>query len=204
MTLMWNKQSVHPIFFANPAEFREWLEKHHQEADDCWVGYYKKGTGRPSMTWPESVDEALCLGWIDGIRKGIDAYSYTIRFTSRKPSSIWSAVNIQRVAELEAEGRMRPEGMRAFEQRKAEKSAIYSHEQKNDVQLSDSEEEQFRANEKAWRFFQSMPASYRKAAIWLIVSAKREETRRKRLAELIEDSANERKIKSQTWSKKPE
>ncbi|WP_409344520.1 YdeI/OmpD-associated family protein [Paenibacillus sp. MBLB4367] len=189
------KEPAQPAFFAAPSDFGAWLEEHHDKSKELWVGYYKVGSGKPSMTWPESVDEALCCGWIDGLRKGIDDISYMIRFTPRKPGSIWSDVNVARVTELTALGRMRPAGLNAFEKRKANKSGIYAYEQKQEAKLSDAQEAEFRANKQAWDFFQSQAASYRKTAIWLIVSAKKEETRRSRLAELIEDSANGRKIK---------
>jgi uncharacterized protein YdeI (YjbR/CyaY-like superfamily) len=178
-----------PIFFANPAEFRAWLEAHHEDARELWVGFYKKDSGRPSITWPESVDEALCVGWIDGIRKTIDATSYKIRFTPRKSTSTWSAVNIARVAELTREKRMRPAGLAAFEQRKEAKSAIYAYEQRQNAAFDPAEEQQFRANAKAWRFFETQPPGYRTTATWWVISAKRPETRQKRLATLIADSA---------------
>ncbi len=186
------------IFFATPEALRSWLEEHHATSNELWVGYYKKGSGRPSITWPESVDEALCFGWIDGVRKSIDDISYTIRFTPRKPRSIWSAVNIGRVAELIRLGRMHPAGQKAFEARSEEKSAIYSYEQKDAAKLEDADEQVFRANEAAWSFFQSQAAWYQRAAIWWVVSAKKEETRRKRLATLIEDSAQGRTVRQLT------
>lgn len=192
------KESPQPTFFATPAEFRAWLEEHHQTARELLVGYYKKGSGRPSITWPESVDQALCFGWIDGIRKRIDDVSYTIRFTPRKQRSNWSAVNIARVQELTELGLMRPAGLKAFEERLEEKSGIYSYEQRDTAQLTAEYEQQFRANQQAWDFFQSRAGSYRKAAIWWVVSAKKEETRLKRLATLIEDSAQGRTIASMT------
>jgi uncharacterized protein YdeI (YjbR/CyaY-like superfamily) len=181
-------------FFDSPAAFRAWLDEHHETAKELWVGFYKKSSGRPSITWPESVDEALCFGWIDGIRKSVDDTSYTIRFTPRKPRSNWSAVNIARVADLTRLGRMRPAGRTAFEQRVAEKPGVYSYEQRHTVQLDDALEQPFRANQPAWDFFQAQPAGYRQMAIWWVVSAKREATRLKRLATLIEDSAQGRRI----------
>jgi uncharacterized protein YdeI (YjbR/CyaY-like superfamily) len=181
-------------FFDSPAAFRAWLDEHHATAKELWVGFYKKSSGRPSITWPESVDEALCFGWIDGIRKSIDDISYIIRFTPRKPRSNWSAVNIARVAELTRLGRMRPAGQKAFEQRTEEKSGVYSYEQRHAAQLDEAYEQQFRANPAAWDFFQAQPAGYRRTAIWWVVSAKKEATRLKRLATLIEDSAQGRSI----------
>src|SRR5918997_864840 len=164
-------------FFATPAEFRAWLDAHHNQSTELWVGFHKKGSGLPSMTWPEAVDEALCFGWIDGVRKSIDETSYAIRFTPRKTRSTWSAVNIRRVQELVAQGRMRPAGLRAFAARTEGRSGIYSYEQRDAVQLGDDDERQFRSNPAAWDFFQAQPPSYRKAAIWWVASAKKEETR---------------------------
>ena len=178
-----------PVFFATPADFRAWLEKHHETERELLVGFYKKGSGRPSITWPESVDEALCFGWIDGVRKSRDEDSYTIRFTPRKPGSNWSAVNVGRVEELTRLGRMRPAGLAAFEKRSEAKTGIYAYEQKEGAALEKAEEKQLRADKAAWEFFQSQPAWYRRTAIWRVVSAKKEETRRKRLAKLIEESA---------------
>jgi uncharacterized protein YdeI (YjbR/CyaY-like superfamily) len=182
-------------FFVNPAEFQKWLERNHQKAQEVWVGFYKRETGRPSITWPESVDEALCVGWIDGICKRIDDESYTIRFTPRKAQSIWSAVNIARVAELTREGRLQPTGVAAFERRSAGRSAIYSYEQREAATFDQAAERQFRANPKAWEFFQAQPPWYRRTATYKVVSAKREETRQKRLAALIADSAGGRRIR---------
>lgn len=198
------KSPLTPTFFATPADFRAWLEAHHAESQELWVGYYKKGSGRPSLTWPESVDEALCFGWIDGIRKSIDGVSYAIRFTPRKTSSTWSAINIKRVEELTALGLMRPAGQAAFEKRAEEKSGIYAYEQRQVAELSQAQAAQFRANPTAWEFFQSQAPSYRKTAVWWVVSAKKEETRQKRLAALIADSAQGRTIPPLTRPTKPE
>lgn len=181
-------------FFATPAEFRAWLKKHHSSTSELWVGFYKKGSGRPSITWPEAVDEALCVGWIDGIRKSIDEESYRIRFTPRKPRSTWSAVNLARVEVLTREGRMRPAGLEAFAKRKEAKTGIYAYEQRKAAELDEVSEQRFRSDPEAWEYFQSRPPGYRKTAIWWVVSAKREETRRKRLEQLIEDSRNQRPI----------
>jgi uncharacterized protein YdeI (YjbR/CyaY-like superfamily) len=191
-----------PTFFATPADLRDWFNQHHESETELLVGFYKKDSGKPSITWPESVDEALCVGWIDGIRRGLDDESYTIRFTPRKPRSIWSAVNIARVEALTNEGRMKAAGLKAFERRRENKSGIYSHEQRDQIELSEAETKAFQANEKAWDFFESQPGSYRKAVFWWIVSAKKEETRAKRLASLIDDSANGRRIKQFTYVKK--
>jgi uncharacterized protein YdeI (YjbR/CyaY-like superfamily) len=181
---------MNPTFFETPAAFRAWLEEHHEHTSELWVAFYKVGSGRPSITWPEAVDEALCFGWIDGIRKSVDASSYAIRFTPRKPRSTWSTVNINRVADLTRLGLMRPAGIAAFEARVEANSGIYAYEQRQTVALEDEYEQQFRANQAAWEFFQHQPAGYRRTAIWWVVSAKREETRRKRLATLIDDSAH--------------
>ena len=185
------------IFFASPNAFRAWLEQNHHNETELHVGYYKKGTGKPSMTWQESVDQALCFGWIDGVRRSIDEESYKIRFTPRKTTSTWSSVNIKRVGELTEQGLMHPAGLKAFEQRKGERSGIYAYEQPDEVaKLSDADEQQFRANEKAWEWFQKQAAWYKRGATWWVVSAKQEKTRVKRLATLIEDSENERTIAS--------
>ncbi len=184
-----------PSFFATPADLRTWFEKHHETEIELLVGFYKKDSGKPSITWPESVDEALCVGWIDGIRKSLDEDSYTIRFTPRKPTSIWSAVNIARVEALTQEGRMQTAGLKAFKRRRENKSGIYSHEQRDQIELSEAETATFQANPSAWDYFQLRPASYRKAALWWVVSAKKDETRARRFATLIEDSANGRMIK---------
>lgn len=176
-----------PTFFANQSELRKWFEKNHDKEQELWVGYYKTGSGEPSITWPQSVDEALCFGWIDGIRKSLDQNSYVIRFTPRKPKSIWSAINIEKVEELTKLGLMHPAGIEAFNKRKEEKSRIYSFEQEN-IQLDKKYEKQLKQNKKAWQFFQSQPPSYQKPAMWWVMSAKQETTRQKRLDELIKDS----------------
>jgi len=188
-------------FFKTPADFRKWLEKHHDAARELWVGYYKKDSGKRSITWPESVDEALCFGWIDGIRKSIDGESYMTRFTPRRARSVWSAVNIKRVEELAREGRMRPAGERAFAARTENRSGIYAYEQRQ-TELVEPYGEKLRGNRAAWKFFDAQAASYRKAATWWVLSAKREETRLKRLATLIEDSAAGRTLKQFTRAKK--
>lgn len=189
---------MRPIFFPTPADLQAWFQQNHETESELLVGYYKKDSGKPSVTWPESVDEALCVGWIDGIRNKLEADSYTIRFTPRKPNSIWSAVNIARVEALTQEGRMQPAGLKVFAQRRENKSSIYSYEQRDQIEFNDDEQAAFRANPAAWDFFQSQPASYRKAVMWWIASAKKAETRAKRLATLIEDSANGRTIKAFT------
>lgn len=183
-----------PTFFKTPSDFREWFEKHHESSKELLVGFYKKGSGRPSITWPESVDEALCFGWIDGVRRRIDDVSYTIRFTPRRTTSIWSAVNIKRAQELIDQGLMKPAGIAAFQVRKENKSGIYSYEQRTE-KLPEPYASVFKKNKAAWIFFQAQPPWYRKTVGWWIVSAKKEETRLKRLAKLIEESANERTLR---------
>jgi uncharacterized protein YdeI (YjbR/CyaY-like superfamily) len=186
--------SARLLFFATPEDFRKWLGKNHATASELWVGFYKKSSGRQSITWPESVDEALCFGWIDGLRKSIDANSYEIRFTPRKPRSNWSAVNILRIQELAREGRMHPAGIRAFTQRAPERSGVYAYENRKSAVLSKAAEKQFRSNRPAWEFFQKQPASYRQTAIWWVVSAKRTETQKRRLETLIADSKAARRV----------
>jgi uncharacterized protein YdeI (YjbR/CyaY-like superfamily) len=180
-------------FFRTPAGLRGWFAKHHATKTELWVGFYKVGSGKPSVTWPESVDEALCCGWIDGIRKAIDAKSYKIRFTPRKKASIWSAVNIRRVKALTAEKRMLPPGLAAFETRRENKSGIYSYEQRR-AELDEPYLGRFKRNKSAFEFFMAQPPGYRKVVIWWIVSAKTEETRLKRLATLIEVSARRQRV----------
>jgi uncharacterized protein YdeI (YjbR/CyaY-like superfamily) len=190
--------ATEPIFFATPDEFRAWLEEHHDSAREVFVGYYKTSSSRPSITWPQSVDQALCFGWIDGMRKRIDDERYMIRFTPRKPSSTWSAVNVERIKELTELGLMRPEGLNAFQARVEGKTGVYAYERRDAAALDEAEEREFSANPQAWAFFQARPPSYRTAAIWWVVSAKKPETRRKRLATLMEDSANGRTVKPLT------
>jgi len=175
-------------FFATPAAFRKWLQAHHERSAELWVGFHKKASGRRSITWPESVDEALCVGWIDGIRKTVDSDSYKIRFTPRRAKSNWSAINIGRVGELTKLGRMLPAGIKAFEQRAEEKSGIYSYENRKSARLDAAFEKQFRSGRKAWEFFMKQTESYRQNVIWWIVTAKREKTRKQRLEKLIAQS----------------
>ena len=187
---------MQPIFFPTAEEFRRWLEQHHDCERELLVGFYKKGSGRPSLTWPESVDEALCFGWIDGVRRTLDAESYVIRFTPRRRGSIWSRVNTRRAKELIEAGRMQPAGLRAFEARDPEKTALYAYDRETPAQLGPEEEAQFRADAAAWAFFQSQPPGYRRLAALWVVSAKQEATRQRRLRTLIEDSAARRRIGS--------
>jgi uncharacterized protein YdeI (YjbR/CyaY-like superfamily) len=187
-----------PTFFATPAEFRRWLEKRHDKDPELLVGFYKRASGKPSITWPEAVDQALCFSWIDGVRRSLGDEAYTIRFTPRKPTSTWSAVNIKRAQELIDQGLMRPAGLKAFEARKNDRSVIYSYEQRDAAKLDATQERLLRANKNAWEFFQAQPPWYRRTAIHWVTSAKREETRLKRLTTLIEDSANSRTIRQLT------
>lgn len=187
-------RQMKPTFFETAVAFRRWLKQHHETAAELWVGFHKRHTGRPSLTWPQSVDEALCFGWIDGVRKKLDEESYVIRFTPRKSRSIWSAVNTRRMQELMAAGRVQPAGIRAYEQRDPARSGVYSFEQREHARLGPEHEKQFRANTRAWAFFEAQPPGYRKVAVFWVVSAKREETRAKRLRTLIEDSAAGQRI----------
>jgi uncharacterized protein YdeI (YjbR/CyaY-like superfamily) len=179
---------VKAVYFATPAEFGRWLARNQAAETEILVGFFKKDSGKPSMTWPQSVDEALCFGWIDGIRRRVDELRYTIRFTPRKAGSIWSAVNIRRVEELTRSGRMRKAGVKAFEARSETRSRIYSYEQKHEG-LSEPYAGALRKNATAWKFFQSRGAWYRKKASWWVMSAKKEETRTARLARLVAASA---------------
>jgi uncharacterized protein YdeI (YjbR/CyaY-like superfamily) len=180
-------------FFRSPSDLRKWFERHHATATELWVGYYKKGTGKLSITWPESVDEALCFGWIDGIRKSIDNLSYTIRFTPRRGGSIWSAVNIKRAKALADERRMQPVGLKAFHARRENKSGIYAYEQRR-AQLEEPYHSMLRKNKAAWNFFQAQPPYYRKTVGWWVVSAKQEQTRLNRLEQLIQASASGKRL----------
>jgi uncharacterized protein YdeI (YjbR/CyaY-like superfamily) len=181
-------------FFSTPAEFRAWLEKHHETESEVWVGYYKKASGKPSMTWSEAVDEALCFGWIDGKLQRIDDERHRQRFTPRRPQSNWSAINIAKVADLRAEGRMTPAGEAAFAARREDRSAVYSYERRHEAAFDAEQEATFRGNEAAWAWFGGQSPSYRRTATFWVVSAKRPETRAKRLATLIECSAEGRRV----------
>jgi uncharacterized protein YdeI (YjbR/CyaY-like superfamily) len=183
-----------PLFFARSDDFRRWLEKHHQTSTEQWIGFHRKASGRPSITWPESVDEALCVGWIDGLRKTIDAESYKIRFTPRRPNSIWSAINIARMKEVIREGRVHPAGMMAFKKRTRAKSHVYSYENRKTARLSSAVTNLFRAENAAWKFFQEQPKSYQQTAIWWVVSAKRQQTQENRLQRLITSSKASRRL----------
>jgi uncharacterized protein YdeI (YjbR/CyaY-like superfamily) len=183
-----------PRFFATPPEFRAWLEKNHALERELLVGFYKVGTGKPSITWPESVEEALCFGWIDGVRRSLGDEAYTIRFTPRKPTSIWSAINVDNVAKLEKQGKMREAGRRAFAARTAARTGVYAFERKAAAKLEPPEEKKLRANGRASAFFDAQPPWYRRTATHWVISAKRAETRERRLEELIAASAEGRTI----------
>jgi uncharacterized protein YdeI (YjbR/CyaY-like superfamily) len=187
---------MEPLFFATTEELRAWFEANHDKLQEQWIGYYKKSSGKQSITWQESVDVALCFGWIDGIRKSIDSESYMNRFTPRRKNSNWSEVNIKRVEELTRMGLMHPNGLKAFEARKESKSGVYSFEQRDKPQFDDESLALFQANSAAWEYFQRSSPSYQKAAIWWVVSAKKPETRQKRLRQLIEDAAAGRPVPS--------
>lgn len=177
-----------PRFFKNPAEFRNWLVKNHAKKTELIVGFYKVGSGKPSLSWSESVDEALCFGWIDGIRTSIDESSYQIRFTPRKPGSIWSAVNIKKVEELTGKDLMQPAGLEIFRKRKEERSKVYTHE--NEVKhFTPVMEKSFKANKAAWKYFSDLAPSYQKLSKNWVMGAKQESTQLKRLEQLIADSA---------------
>lgn len=183
-----------PTFFVESADFRAWLEEHHATCEFLWVGYYKKATKKPSVTWADTVDEALCFGWIDGIRKSLGAESYMIRFTPRKPKSVWSRRNIELVERLTAEGRMRPEGLAAFAFKDAHPDSGYAVGTREGV-LSDEMVAQFQEAPDAWAFYQDQPPGYRRHSARWVTSAKREATRERRLATLIADSGNGLRIK---------
>jgi len=183
-----------PVFFESPAHFHAWLDASHQSCAELWVGFYKKASGKPSITYPEALDEALCFGWIDGVRKSVDSDAYTIRFTPRKPKSQWSAVNIKRAQKLADAGRMHPAGREAFA-RVEDQPRKYSYEQRHQASFQREQERQFRANRKAWDFFQRQPPWYRRTTTFWVISAQKEETGQKRLATLIKDSEQGRPIK---------
>ena len=185
-----------PRFFATPADWRSWLEEHHADTEELWVGFYKRNSGRPSITWPESVDGALCFGWIDGVRKSIDEKSYKIRFTPRKARSTWSAINVKRVSELSEQGLVHAVGLAAFQKRDDKRSGIYSYEQRKVATLPPEFQKRFRKDQKAWKFFQSRPPWYRRTSTWWVISAKREETKLRRLETLIACSSAQKNIPS--------
>jgi uncharacterized protein YdeI (YjbR/CyaY-like superfamily) len=182
-----------PTFFPAPADLRRWLEKNHAKVAELWVGFHKKGSGRPSITWPEAVDEALCFGWIDGVRYRVDEFSYRIRFTPRKPKSVWSNINVKRVAALKKLGRMTAAGLAAFAKADPKRSGVYAYERSN-ATLGADYEKKLKANRKAWTFFKAQAPWYQRTLTYWVVSAKQEETRQRRLAMLIADSEAGRRM----------
>lgn len=187
--------SPEPTFFASASDFRVWLQAHAATASELLVGYWKVDSGRPSMSWSESVDEALCFGWIDGVRKRIDDDAYQIRFTPRKPNSIWSAVNIRKFGSLQASGRMTEAGARAYAHRTERKSVVYAYEQPVEAELSATEILEFSRDGSAWAYFQACPPGYRKVVLHWITEAKKPETRSARLHKLIEACASAERMK---------
>ncbi len=177
-----------PKFFSSPEQFREWLAKNHDSASELLVGFHKKDSGKKSITYPQALDEALCFGWIDGVRRSLDETSYTIRFTPRKPRSIWSNVNVRHVERLTKEGRMAEPGIKAYALRDPERTGIYAFENRP-REFSPEFEKKFRANKRAWEFFQTEPPSIRRVCIFWVMSAKKEETRIRRLEQLIDSSS---------------
>lgn len=185
---------VSPTFFESARHFRAWLEVHHRTATELIVGFRKVGSGLPSMSWPESVDEALCFGWIDGLRKRIDESSYLIRFTPRRAGSIWSSVNLAKAQELGAQGRLRPAGIAAHEARSSQKTGVYSFEQQQPVVFAPAQVREFKKNKGAWKYFEAAPPSYKKVITYWVISAKQPATRARRLAQLIEACAESRRL----------
>ena len=190
-----------PTYFATEADFRRWLEANHETAPELLVGFWKKNSGKPSIDWPQARDQALCFGWIDGIRKSLGDEAYTIRFTPRRKGSIWSKVNVDRYEALTASGQMIPAGVRAYEENK-HKSGLYAYENEH-KELTAAEEKLFRGNKAAWSDWEKRPPSYRRSALHWITSAKRDETRAQRLAELIAVSGEGRRLPQYDWQKKP-
>jgi len=188
------EDSMTVLFFKTPLHFRKWLQKNHQKNKEQWVGFYKKSSGKSSITWPESVDQALCFGWIDGLRRSINDESYKIRFTPRNPKSHWSKINIARYKDLEKQGIVTESGRKAYQRIDKNNSKRASYEQRT-VRLTPTLESEFKKNKKAWKFFQSMPPYYRRNATWWIMSARQETTKLRRLIILIEDSEKGEKIK---------
>lgn len=174
-----------PRFFAAPEDFRAWLAKNHRTKAELLVGFHKRSTGKPSITWPQSVDEALCFGWIDGVRRSLGPESYTIRFTPRRPSSVWSSINIARVRALMKEGRMTPAGLAAFERRSRDRSKVYTYEQRGEARFTPAEIKLFKANPAAFAHFEKLAPSYRHKALYWVISAAKHETRRSRLERVI-------------------
>lgn len=190
-----------PVFFEDAQAFRAWLAAHAHAERELLVGFHKVGTGKPCMRWSESVDQALCYGWIDGVRKGIDDATYTIRFTPRKPGSIWSAVNIDKVARLRARGLMTAAGEAAFARRLDDRSRVYSHERESPAELDPAALARFQANAAAWTFFEACPPGYRRRMLHVVTSARRPETRAARLGKLIDACAQGRRLDEWTPAK---
>jgi uncharacterized protein YdeI (YjbR/CyaY-like superfamily) len=189
--------AVDAIFFSTPAEFRAWLEEHHDTESEVWVGYFKKATGKPTMTWPQAVEEALCFGWIDGKLQRIDDERHRQRFTPRRPGSNWSEINVAKVADLRTAGRMRPAGEAAFAARRDDPTAL-TYERRHEAAFDADQEAAFRANQTAWAWFGEQSDAYRHMATFWVVSAKRPETQAKRLGSLIESSAAGRRVPALT------
>ncbi|MGE0398879.1 MAG: YdeI family protein [Kofleriaceae bacterium] len=192
-----------PTFFATPAAWRAWLEANHATKSELLVGFYKTSSGKPSITWPESVDEALCFGWIDGVRKSLGDEAYTIRFTPRKPTSIWSAINVAKVEQLRKAGKMRPAGEAAYAKLSSSRTSVYSFERLTAAQFTPAQQKQWAASAKALAWFRAEAPSYQKAVTHWVVSAKQEATQAKRLAHLIHHSANGERIPMMTKYTKP-
>ena len=189
------------LFFASPEELHDWFDANHATVDVLWLGYHKKATGRPSVVWSQAVDEALCVGWIDGVLRRVDDEAHVQRFTPRRKGSSWSAINVAKIAALTAEGRMRPAGLAAFKARSEAKTGVYSHERAPSA-FSDDEEARFRADEAAWAYWEGRPASYRKLATHWVVGAKQATTRERRFSTLLEDSCAGRQVKQTLWTSK--
>jgi uncharacterized protein YdeI (YjbR/CyaY-like superfamily) len=185
---------VAPTFFKTPAALRRWFKAHHATSAELWIGFYKKDSGRGGVVYRQALDEALCFGWIDGMVRRVDEMSYMQRFTPRRPRSTWSAVNVARVTALIAEGRLQPAGLAAFERRTTDRSAVYSYEQRRSAALSPAEHRAVKADQAAWRFFEAQPPFYKRTVAWWIQTAKKEETRTRRLAILIDCSARGRLV----------
>ncbi|MEP6639184.1 MAG: YdeI/OmpD-associated family protein [Chloroflexota bacterium] len=190
-------------FFETPAQLRDWFDANHTTAEELWLGIHRKLSGRPTVDWSHAVDEALCVGWIDGIAKGIDEVSRAQRFTPRRKGSNWSAINVAKVAELTAQGRMRPAGIAAFEARTEAKTAVYSYEREATA-FSDEETARFRADASAWTDWERRPPWYRKTVTHWVTGAKKTETRERRLAQLMEDSRAGRAMRRMSWPRKLE
>jgi uncharacterized protein YdeI (YjbR/CyaY-like superfamily) len=183
-----------PVFFTTPGELRAWFEQHHAEAPELLVGYWKKHTGKAGISHTEAIEQALCFGWIDSVGRRVDDDRYQVRFTPRRKGSVWSAVNVAAVARLTEQGLMHPAGLRAFETRRPDRVAVYAYEQPADAELDEAQTALLRRNEPAWAWFSAQPPSYRRAAVHWVVSAKRAETRERRLQQLIDDSAHRRRV----------